>query len=109
MGLDINEIVINKRSGVIHTKTCEAVKQMKEENKEISNVGSVSDIQKAQPCGHCIKKRDLKQLYKEEYTRRKALIEHRRRRDHIAIDEKYDDRLEKLELSYRENMRGLDD
>ena len=55
------------------------------------------------------KKRDLKQLYKEEYTRRKALIEHRRRRDHTAIDEKYDDRLERLELSYRENMRGLDD
>jgi len=38
MSIGIDEIVINKRSNVIHTKNCEAVKQMKEANKKLSKV-----------------------------------------------------------------------
>ena len=109
MSLELSQIVINKRSGIIHTKNCESVKQMKEENKRLSKVTSMSDMEDTKPCGHCIKKRDLKTLYTEDYERRKQLIEKRRERDHQKIDEKYDNRLDKLETTYRENMQGIND
>lgn len=109
MSLKLEQIIINKRSGVIHTRNCESVTQMHEGNKKLSKATNIADIEKTQPCGHCIKKRDLRKLYAEDYERRKQLIEKRRARDHKEIDEKYDDRLEKLEMTYRENLQGLKD
>ena len=108
MNLDLNQIVINKRSGYIHTKQCEAVKQMKNENK-LTTAKTANDIKNMIPCGHCLKKRDLKAVYTKNYQERKKKIEERRTRDHKQIDEKYDERLEKLEADYQENITGLDD
>ena len=109
MSLELAKIVINKRTGVIHTKKCEAVKQMKEANRKLSKVKNIKQLEESKPCGHCIKKRDLRKLYTEDYERRKKLIEERRLRDHKAVDEKYDDRRQQLELIYQENIQGLDD
>ena len=39
---------------------CESVKQMKGKNKHIEMVEDISQIEENRPCGHCIKKRDLK-------------------------------------------------
>lgn len=108
MSIGLDEIVINKRSGVLHTKNCEAVKQMKEANKQLSKVTNMKEVEKSQPCGHCLRKRDLKRLYTAEYERKKRVIEQRRERDHKRIDEKYDSRLKIIEQNYLENIEGLD-
>ena len=109
MSIGIDEIVINKRSNVIHTKNCEAVKQMKEANKKLSKVKNIREVEKSQPCGHCLRKRDLKRIYTAEYERRQRLIEKRIERDHKRIDEKYDSRLKIIEQNYLENIEGLDE
>lgn len=109
MSLELEQIVINKRSGVIHTKNCEAVKQMKEDNKKLSKVKNTKQLEESQPCGHCIKKRDLKKLYTEEYEKRKQAVEQKRQRDHQLIDQKYDAKLEMIKQRYLENIEGLDD
>lgn len=82
---------------------------MKEAKKQLRKVDNIKEIEQSPPCGHCIKKRDLKKLYTDDYQRRINLIEERRERDHKLIDEKYDDRRKQVELTYQENMQGLDD
>ena len=109
MSIGLDEIVINTRSGVLHTKNCEAVKQMKESNKKLAKVNNLKQLQSATHCGHCLKKRDLKQLYTDEYDRRRNLLIKRRERDHRYIDQKYAKKLEKLDRIYAEQMQGLED
>lgn len=109
MSIGIDEIVINRRSGVVHTKNCEAVKQMKESNKDLTPAKNIEEIEQNNPCGHCIKKRDMELLYKAEYQRRVSQIEKRRQRDHDLIDKKYDEKLEKVERIYKENIQGLEE
>ena len=65
--MELKKIVINKRSGYIHTRDCESIKQMKEENKKILTVPTTKQLEEAKPCGHCLKKRDLRKIYTEEY------------------------------------------
>ena len=107
--MELKQIVLNKRSGVIHTRDCESVKQMKGSNKHVELVKDVSQIENNKPCGHCIRKRDLKKIYTEEYERRKKVLEEKRERDHRQVDYKYDSKLEKLRLNYEESIIGLDD
>lgn len=106
---DLKKIVINKRSGVIHTRDCESIKQMKGENKDIKFVDSISEIEDSKPCGHCLKKRDLKSIYTAEYNRRKAILEEKRGIEHRQIDFKYDGKLAKLKANYEESILGLKD
>ena len=108
MSLELNQIVINKRSGYIHTKNCEAVKQMKNENKLVIPK-TAEDIKDKTPCGHCIKKRDLKEIYRKNYERRKIKLEERRKRDHDRVDMEYDHKQDKLRADYLESITGLDD
>ncbi|MBR0472389.1 MAG: hypothetical protein IJI98_06785 [Methanosphaera sp.] len=107
--MELKQIVLNKRSGVIHTRDCESVKQMKGSNKHIELVKDVNQIENKKPCGHCLRKRDLKKIYKKEYKRRKKVLEERRKRDHKRVDQKYDAKQEKLREDYEESIIGLDD
>lgn len=107
--VELKQIVLNKRSGVIHTRDCESVKQMKGKNKHIEMVEDISQIEENRPCGHCIKKRDLKKIYTAEYERRKKILEERRDRDHREIDFKYDGKQAKLKAQYEESIIGLSD
>ena len=109
MSIELNQIVINKRSGIIHTKKCEAVTQMKKSNKHIELIKNINQIENKKPCGHCLRKRDLKKIYAKEYKRRKKQEEERRQRDHQRIDHKYDSKQETLHEIYLENIEGLDD
>lgn len=104
---DQKQIVINKRSGVIHTRDCESVKQMKGSNKDIEFVKDITEIELSKPCGHCIKKRDLRYIYTMEYERKKQILEEKRDYEHRQIDFKYDGKLSKLEAKFREKIRGL--
>lgn len=83
---DVKQIIINKRSGVIHTRDCESVKQMKGSNKDIEFVNDISQIEDTKPCGHCLKKRDLKKIYTMEYERKKKILEEKRDYEHRQID-----------------------
>jgi len=103
------QIVINKRSGVIHTRDCESVKQMKGKNKNIEYVKNIKQIENSKPCGHCLKKRNLKQIYKTEYEKRKKKLEEKREYEHRQIDLKYEGKLAKLEDNYLEKIEGLPD
>lgn len=107
--VELKQIVLNKRSGVIHPRDCESVKQMKGKNKHIEMVEDISQIEENRPCGHCIKKRDLKKIYTAEYERRKKILEERRDRDHREIDFKYDGKQAKLKAQYEESIIGLSD
>lgn len=107
--MELKKIVINKRSGYIHTRDCESIKQMKEENKKILTVPTTKQLEEAIPCGHCLKKRDLRKIYTEEYERKKAAIEEKRQRAYREIDYKYDHKLEKIKIKYEERIRRLND
>lgn len=107
--MELKQIILNKRSGVIHTRDCESVKQMKGSNKHVELVKDVSQIEQSKPCGHCIRKRDLREIYRKEYERRKKVLEEKRERDHRQVDFKYDHKLEKLRQNYEENIMGLDE
>ena len=93
---DVKQIIINKRSGVIHTRDCESVKQMKGSNKDIEFVNDISQIENNKPCGHCLKKRDLKKIYTMEYERKKKTLEEKRDYEHRQIDFKYEGKLAKI-------------
>lgn len=80
---------------------------MKGKNKHIEMVEDISQIEENRPCGHCIKKRDLKKIYTAEYERRKKILEERRDRDHREIDFKYDGKQAKLKAQYEESIIGL--
>lgn len=107
--VELKKIVLNKRSGVIHTRDCESVKQMKGSNKHIEMVEDIKQIEDSKPCGHCLKKRDLKKIYTEEYERRKKVLVEKREREHRQVDFKYDGKLAKLKANYEESIIGLDD
>lgn len=107
--VELKQIVINKRSGVLHTKDCESVKQMKASNKHIEEVEDLSQVKDKTTCGHCLRKVDLSKVYTENYERRKKVLEEKRARDHRQVDFKYDRKLEKLEADYKESLMGLDD
>lgn len=70
-------------------------------------VEDISQIEENRPCGHSIKKRDLKKIYTAEYERRKKILEERRDRDHREIDFKYDGKQAKLKAQYEESIIGL--
>ncbi|WP_302290259.1 hypothetical protein [Methanosphaera stadtmanae] len=106
---DVKQIIINKRSGVIHTRDCESVKQMKGSNKDIEFVNDISQIEDTKPCGHCLKKRDLKKIYTMEYERKKKILEEKRDYEHRQIDFKYEGKLAKLEANFKEKIMGLPD
>lgn len=82
---------------------------MKGKNKHIKMVEDISQIEDTKPCGHCLKKRDLKKIYTAEYERRKRIYEEKRERDHRMIDFKYDGKLAKLKAQYEESIIGLSD
>ena len=103
------QIVINKRSGVIHTRDCESVKQMKGSNKDIEFVDDITTIEETKPCGHCIKKRDLKKIYTIEYERKKQILEEKRDYEHRQIDFKYEGKLAKIEADFNNKIAGLPD
>ena len=106
---DVKQIIINKRSGVIHTRDCESVKQMKGSNKDIEFVNDISQIEDTKPCGHCLKKRDLKKIYTMEYEIKKKILEEKRDYEHRQIDFKYEGKLAKLEANFKEKIMGLPD
>ena len=108
MALEIDQIIINRRSLVVHTKNCESVKQMKESNKDLIPAKTVEDLKKGALCGHCIKKRDMEYLYKAELNRRVGLVEKRRKRDHQRVDDKYDAKIKELEKHYHEQLEELE-
>lgn len=107
--MELKKIVINKRSGYIHTRDCEAIKQMKEENKKVLKAPTVDQIEDAQACGHCLKKRDLRKIYTAEYRRRTATLEEKRQTAHQEIDFTYDRKLKKVQEKYEERIRSLED
>ena len=72
--MELKKIVINKRSGYIHTRDCESIKQMKDENKKVLAVPTVDQLEKAKACRHCLKKRDMRKVYAEEYEIRKTSL-----------------------------------
>lgn len=82
---------------------------MKGKNKHIEMVEDISQIEDTKPCGHCLKKRDLKKIYTAEYERRKRIYEEKRERDYRMIDFKYDGKLAKLKAQYEESIIGLSD
>ena len=106
---ELKKIVINTRSGVIHTRDCESVKQMKGSNKDIEFVEDISQIENNKPCGHCIKKRDLKKIYTIEYERKKQILEEKRDYEHRQTDFKYEGKLAKIEADYKRKIAALPD
>lgn len=71
-------------------------------------VEDISQIEDTKPCGHCLKKRDLKKIYTAEYERRKRIYE-KKEKETIMIDFKYDGKLAKLKAQYEESIIGLSD
>ena len=83
---------------------------MKGKNKHIEMVEDISQIEENRPCGHCIKKRDLKKnIHSRIWKKKKKILEERRDRDHREIDFKYDGKQAKLKAQYEESIIGLID
>lgn len=104
---ELKKIVINKRSGVIHTRDCESVKQMKNENMFVDNVTDIKQIEEGSPCGHCIKKRNLRKIYTEDYLNKKEILEEKRDSELRMVELKYESKLAHIKAIYEEKIRGL--
>ena len=106
--MKLSQILVNKRSKYVHTKNCESVKQMKNSNVHLERVVRPEQLQGLKMCGHCMKKVDFKEFYREDFRRRKALIEKRRQRDIERVNKKYDDKIVELRDDYHEKIESLD-
>ena len=107
--MELKKIVINKRSGCLHTRDCESIKQMKEENKKVLAVPTVDQLEEAKPCGHCLKKRDLRKIHIEEYERKRLSPEEKRKYEHKEVDFKYDNKLRSIKRKFEQQIRSLGD
>lgn len=105
--MDLYKIIINKRSGCIHNRHCESVKQMKESNKDIQYITDIEELENMVYCNHCMKRKEQIKLEKIKYQHKlKILIKHREH-ELNQIKENYNQKEMLLKKKYHENIELL--
>lgn len=88
---------MNKRSGVIHTRDCQNVKQIHKENlKIIEDADQIDYESKLNVCRHCLDIRQRRYIkYRLYQEKKKKLIQEKK------------EKLEKTRMNYRKKSRKL--
>ena len=87
----IMEVVMNKRSGVIHTRDCQNVKQIHKENlKIIEDADQIDYESKLNVCQHCLDIRQRRYIrYRLYEEKRKKLLQEKKEKIAKTEYEKY--------------------
>lgn len=93
----IMEVVMNKRSGVIHTRDCQNVKQIHKENlKIIEDADQIDYESKLNVCQHCLDIRQRRYIrYRLYEEKRKKLLQEKK------------EKLAKTTMEYRKKSRKI--